>query len=104
MSSTGAPLRVVTEEVKAVGRYAGDLAEQLKSGSMSLDRDVLELFGSWKGTAADAYRSGWEEMHDGALKAWDALIELAEKLGVTAEAYKAQDDATTAAVASVRTD
>jgi WXG100 family type VII secretion target len=98
------PLHVVPDEVQAVGKYVGDLAEQLRSGSTSLDSEVQGLFGSWKGSAADAYRTGWDETHDGALKAWEALIELADKLGVSAAAYQTQDDTTASSVASIRTD
>ncbi|BDU00323.1 hypothetical protein IFM12276_33510 [Nocardia sputorum] len=41
------------------------MAEQLRSGSVSLDREVQALFGTWKGSAADAYRAGWDDMQDG---------------------------------------
>ncbi|MEV6325423.1 hypothetical protein AB0M45_30245 [Nocardia sp. NPDC051787] len=37
------------EEVKAVRGFAFNVAERLKSGSMSLDREVQTLFGSWTG-------------------------------------------------------
>ncbi|WP_249645620.1 WXG100 family type VII secretion target [Nocardia sputi] len=64
MTTGDTPLHVVPEEVKAVGRFAYDVAEQLRSGSMSLDREVQALFGTWKGSAADGYRAGWDDVQD----------------------------------------
>ncbi|MFD8246605.1 WXG100 family type VII secretion target [Nocardia sp. NPDC059691] len=49
------------------------MAQQLRSGSVALDREVQALFDTWKGSAADAYHEGWDDMQDGAVKAWDAL-------------------------------
>ncbi|MBR7540269.1 WXG100 family type VII secretion target, partial [Mycobacterium tuberculosis] len=46
---------------------AYDIAQQLKSGSIALDREVQALFDTWKGSAADAYREGWDDMQDGAM-------------------------------------
>ncbi|MCX5045076.1 WXG100 family type VII secretion target [Aldersonia sp. NBC_00410] len=97
-------VHVVPEEVQALGQFAADVAEQLKSGSGALDRDVAQLLDTWKGTAADGYRSGWDEVHKGALGVWDALTDLAEKLGVSAAGYQATDDANAATVRSVAVD
>ncbi|MFI9632560.1 WXG100 family type VII secretion target [Nocardia sp. NPDC051929] len=104
MTTGDTPLHVVPEEVKAVGRFAYDVAEQLRSGSVSLDREVQALFGSWKGSAADAYRAGWDDMQDGALKAWDALTDLAAKLGVTSSAFQNRDDANASSLSSLQLD
>nr|WP_232541367.1 WXG100 family type VII secretion target [Nocardia bovistercoris] len=59
------------------------------------------MFGTWKGAAADSYRTGWDEMHDGALKAWDALTDLAAKLGVTAAELQNQDDSTATGISTL---
>ncbi|MFC3960423.1 WXG100 family type VII secretion target [Nocardia jiangsuensis] len=86
-----APLRVVPEDVQAIGRYAADVAEQLKSGASSLDGEVQALFGTWRGSAADAYRTGWDEMRDGVLQTFDALTDLASKLGAGVAAQVEQE-------------
>ncbi|MEU6187703.1 WXG100 family type VII secretion target [Nocardia sp. NPDC047038] len=52
---------VVRDAVTAVGRQAFDMAQQLRSGSVALDREVQALFDTWKGSAADAYREGWDD-------------------------------------------
>ena len=103
--TTGDPsLNVVPDEVKAIGKFAYNVAEQLKSGSTSLDREVQALFGTWRGSAADAYRTGWDEMQDGALKVWDSLTDLAEKLGVTAATYQDLDSTNASSYNSLQLD
>jgi WXG100 family type VII secretion target len=97
-------VHVVPEEVQALGQFANSVAEQLRSGSGALDRDVMRLLETWKGSAADGYRSGWDEVHKGALGVWDALTDLAEKLGVNAAGYQATDDANAATVRAVTVD
>ncbi|WP_024800493.1 WXG100 family type VII secretion target [Nocardia sp. BMG51109] len=93
MVTNDQPLNVVPDAVMAVGRHAHDVAQQLKSGSIALDREVQALFDTWKGSAADAYREGWDDMQDGAMKAWDALTDLASKLGVSVSTLQDQDNA-----------
>jgi hypothetical protein len=36
-----------------------------------------------------SYQAGWSELYSGATKTWDALFELAAKLGVTADTFTA---------------
>ncbi|MFF2556981.1 WXG100 family type VII secretion target [Nocardia sp. NPDC058058] len=94
MSGSGgesARLSVVPDDVRAFGRVAFRMAEELRDGSTTLDREVGELMNTWKGAAATSYGAGWDEMHLGAVEVWDALFELAAKLGVTAEAYRDAD-------------
>lgn len=81
-----------------------DIAQQLKSGSIALDREVQALFDTWKGSAADAYREGWDDMQDGAMKAWDALTDLASKLGVSASTLRDQDTSNAAPISSLQLD
>lgn len=52
------------------------------------------LDGSWIGTASDAFRSGWSDVRDGGNAIASALSDMAEKLGITAETYRAQDQST----------
>ncbi|UGT59408.1 WXG100 family type VII secretion target [Nocardia asteroides] len=83
---------VVPEEVAAVGRFAYRIATELRDGANSLDREVSMLMNSWRGAAAQSYEAGWGDMHAGAVRVWEELLQLAEKLGVTAENYRAQED------------
>ncbi|MFI6165556.1 WXG100 family type VII secretion target [Nocardia sp. NPDC051052] len=104
MATDDRSLNVVPDAVTAVGRQAYDVAQQLKSGSMALDREVQALFGTWKGSAADAYRAGWDDMHDGAMKTWDALTDLASKLGVSVSTLQDRDNANAAPISSLTLD
>ena len=104
MATNDQPLNIVPDAVTEVGRYARDVAQQLKSGSMALDREIQALFDTWKGSAADAYREGWDEMQDGALKAWDALADLASKLGVSVSTLQDQDNSNAAPISSLQLD
>ncbi|MFB7724030.1 WXG100 family type VII secretion target [Nocardia sp. NPDC056100] len=94
-------LSVVPEDVRAFGRVAYRMAEELRAGSGALDREVGELMNTWKGAAATSYGAGWGEMHRGAVEVWDALFELAGKLGVSAETYREADAEFGAAVNSL---
>ncbi len=104
MTSDGTPLNVVPDEMCAVGRMAYGIAWQLQSGSASLNSDVHGLLGTWQGSAADAYRAGWDEMHNGATTVWRSLLALAEQLGVNAAAYRKQENTNVAALAVLRLD
>ncbi|WP_433601326.1 WXG100 family type VII secretion target [Nocardia sp. CA-135953] len=104
MATNDQPLSVVPDAVMAVGRHALDVAQQLKAGSLALDREVQALFGTWKGSAADAYREGWDDMQDGAMKAWDALTDLASKLGVSVSRLQEQDNSNAAPISSLQLD
>ncbi|AXK87194.1 WXG100 family type VII secretion target [Nocardia farcinica] len=104
MATDDQPLNVVPDAVTAVGRRAYDIAQQLKSGSIALDREVQALFDTWKGSAADAYREGWDDMQDGAMKAWDALTDLASRLGVSASTLRDQDTSNAAPISSLQLD
>ncbi|WP_194835441.1 WXG100 family type VII secretion target [Nocardia sp. XZ_19_369] len=47
----------------------------------------------WGGTAATAFAEGWRESRNGGGKIVDALAVMADKLGVSADNYQAQDTA-----------
>ncbi|MFI9507645.1 WXG100 family type VII secretion target [Nocardia sp. NPDC052566] len=100
--SNGAdPLQVIPEQVKDLGRYAYGIATELRSGSNSLDGEVRGLLETWKGGAADSYGAGWDEMHQGAVRVWDVLFALAEKLGITAENYRTTDTGSASGISSL---
>ncbi|MFC4123334.1 WXG100 family type VII secretion target [Nocardia rhizosphaerae] len=92
---------IVPDDVQAFAREAYRIAEELRSASGSLDTEVQGLTSTWKGAAADSYLAGWDEMHRGALDVWDTLFILAERLGITAENFRATDDDNAATVVSL---
>ncbi|MFC9966052.1 WXG100 family type VII secretion target [Nocardia ignorata] len=92
---------VVPDDVQGFGREAYRIAEELRSASASLDTEVQGLTATWKGAAADSYLAGWDEMHRGALDVWDTLYVLAERLGITAENFRATDDDNAAATVTL---
>ncbi|MFD0360036.1 WXG100 family type VII secretion target [Nocardia sp. GCM10030253] len=101
--TTGDPssLSVETDEVKALGRLAFQIAEECRSGYSSLVTDTKITIDSWVGNNAGTFTAAWEEFHEGADQVWDALFELAEKLGVTAETLRATDQSYAAGISSL---
>jgi WXG100 family type VII secretion target len=86
-------LSVVPDDVAALGKYAYDLADILRSALNSAGREVDSLTSSgWTGTAADSFATGWHECQDGGQKIIDALATMASSLGVTAQTYRAHDN------------
>ncbi|GAJ86868.1 hypothetical protein NBRGN_112_00830 [Nocardia brasiliensis NBRC 14402] len=96
-----AALSVEPEEVQALGRLAHQIADELKAGYSSLVTDTKAAIDSWAGNNAEAFTAAWDEFHEGADQVWDALFELAEKLGVTAETLRATDQSFAAGVSSL---
>ncbi len=94
-------LSVDTDDVKALGRLAFDVATQCRDGYSALETDVRDMLGSWTGSNAGAFAAGWEELHQGAVQVWDALFELAEKLGITADTVRGTDQSFAAGVSSL---
>lgn len=94
-------LSVDPEEVKALGRLAFEIAQECKAGYSSLVIDTKVTIDSWAGNNATAFSAAWEEFHEGADQVWDALFELAEKLGVTAETFHTVDQSRTAGFSSL---
>lgn len=94
-------LSVEPEEVKALGRMAYQIADELKSGYSSLVSDTKVTIDSWTGNNAGAFTAAWDEFHEGADQVWDALLELAEKLGVTAETLRSTDQSFASGISSL---
>ncbi|APA96807.1 hypothetical protein NS506_02747 [Nocardia seriolae] len=82
-------LFVVPEDVKALGRFALDVAGTLRSALDSAGKDVDALH--WTGTAAKSFNTGWDECSEGGKTIIDALTTLAKSLGVAAETYTSHD-------------
>ncbi|RJO78717.1 WXG100 family type VII secretion target [Nocardia panacis] len=96
MSNTGGSglpsLSVVPDDAQAVGRFVYELAEAIRTALNSAGREVESLVNTgWTGTAAAQFGTGWGEIHDGGTQISSALTSMAEKLGITAETYRAQD-------------
>jgi uncharacterized protein YukE len=88
-------------EVKALGRLAFQIAQDCKSHYASLVSDTKFTIDSWSGNNASTFASAWDEFHDGADQVWDALSELAEKLGITAENIQASDQSSASGLSSL---
>ncbi|MFE6925764.1 WXG100 family type VII secretion target [Nocardia sp. NPDC057663] len=97
--TTGDPstLSVEPEEVKALERLAFQVAKECQAGYASLVTDMRATIETWTGNNAGVFTAGWEEFHLGADQVWDALFELADKLGITAETLLAVDESNAAA-------
>jgi uncharacterized protein YukE len=95
-------LSVVPDDVAALGKYAYNLADILRSALANVGRDVDALTESgWSSTASASFAEGWRECQDGGSKIIEALVTMASKLGVTASSYSAQDNQFSARVSSL---
>ena len=98
MSTTdSSALSVEPEVVKAFGRLAYQVASECKAGYASVVTDMRATIEAWTGDNAGVFTAGWEEFHLGADQVWDALFDLADKLGVTAETLQGADESNAAA-------
>ena len=101
-SGGNSDLSVVPADVAALGKYANDLAEILRSSLAEAGREVDALTtGGWSGSAATSFGNGWNECRDGGTKVIDALTAMASSLGVTADSYRAKDNQFAAEVSSL---
>lgn len=80
-----------------MGRLAFQVAKECQAGYASLVIDTRATIETWTGNNAGVFTAGWEEFHLGADQVWDALFELADKLGITAETLLAADESNAAA-------
>ncbi|MFC9894532.1 WXG100 family type VII secretion target [Nocardia sp. NPDC127579] len=101
MTSGVSSLSIDPEEVKALGRLAYDLAGECRSGYASLVTDVRATIDGWSGNNASTFAAGWDEFHEGADQIWDALFDLAAKLGVTAQSLGTVDESFSAEISSL---
>ncbi|MFI5716167.1 WXG100 family type VII secretion target [Nocardia sp. NPDC051750] len=93
---------VVPEEVRTVGQFVAEIAQNLRSGleTASVEVDTL-LEDGWTGDRSDEFFGGWVELRDGGLKILQALDGMAEKLGVQSDTYEAADSATSQHISSL---
>ncbi len=95
-------LTVVPDDVTALGKYAYDLAETLRTALADAGRNVTSLTDNgWSSSAATSFAGGWTECQDGGNTIIDALKTMAASLGVTADTYRAQDNQFASRVSSL---
>lgn len=100
--SSGSEVSVVPDDVRALGNFAYQLAQDIKAALDSAGHDADKLTSTgWLGPAGKAFGAGWSECNDGGQKVLTALTTMAEKLGVTATSYDARDTQTAADVSSL---
>ncbi|WP_433683888.1 type VII secretion target [Nocardia sp. CA-119907] len=74
-------------------RHVCELAETLCTALDSAGMDVSAVAnGSWAGGLAAEFADGWGDVRDGGGQIITVLAAMAEKRGVTAEAYQARDE------------
>jgi len=101
-SGGNSDLSVVPADVAALGKYAYDVAEVLRSSLGDAGREVDALTrGGWTGSASVSFGNGWNECRDGGAKIIDALTTMASSLDVTADSYRAQDNQFASEVSSL---
>jgi WXG100 family type VII secretion target len=90
------------DDVQALGASVRAAAEHAGAavGRVRAEADALFATG-WRGPAAAAFRSGWNDWLDGAEDVLAALDELATLLGASAADYRQSDEAVRAGVARV---
>ncbi|WP_225730491.1 MULTISPECIES: WXG100 family type VII secretion target [unclassified Nocardia] len=88
---TAPEFALVPESASSASDYLVATAQSLADGFRTADTEVQELMSTWQGRAADSYATGWREVHRGATTVFDALKELAEAIGATAQAVSAID-------------
>lgn len=77
----------------------GATAASARAALTRLRSSAADVFARWHGTAAVAFRLGWEEWVDGVLAMLDALDGMAAALGASGVGYAATDDAVRTSVA-----
>jgi WXG100 family type VII secretion target len=74
-------------------------ADAARAALGQLRAAATELFAGWHGSAAVAFRLGWEQWVEGVLHMLDALDGLAFALGSSADGYAGTDEAVRTSVA-----
>lgn len=94
-------LSVTPENIQDFGESVRELAESMRTALDSAAKDVEAVVnGSWTGVLASEFAEGWSDVRDGGSRVVTALAGLAEKLGVTAEAFEARDSSNASALSS----
>ncbi|MGE2731864.1 WXG100 family type VII secretion target [Mycolicibacterium vaccae] len=85
-------VEVVVAELHAASTRLRDVGQRLQDGLSGVDLETRQLLGSsWKGVAATAYGSAWEQWHDGAGQVVRGLQTMSELLSVAGSEYAKTD-------------
>lgn len=97
----GQPLEVVASDLHLAAARLQEAGQRLQDGLSGVDLETRELLGSgWRGGAASAFSSAWEQWHSGAGKVVRALQSMSELLTVAAKEYSKIDEQAAGAVGS----
>jgi len=97
-------LRIETDSVIAAANEFRSIADELREGLRQLvaaANDVVD--GSWRGEAATAFRTDWDDFHDAAKAIVADADTIADLVAFSVKAYVADDDSSAAALRSVWT-
>jgi WXG100 family type VII secretion target len=97
----GQSLEVVASDLhRAAGRLQ-EAGQRLQDGLSSVDLETRELLGSgWKGEAASAFSTAWEQWHSGAGQVVRGLQSMSDLLTVAGKEYSKIDEQAAGAVSS----
>ncbi len=85
-------VEVVVSELHAAAARLGDAGQRLQDGLSSMDLETRELLGSgWRGSAASAYSTAWDQWHDGAGQVIRGLQTMSDLLSLAGNEYAKTD-------------
>ncbi|PRC47068.1 hypothetical protein C6A85_86860 [Mycobacterium sp. ITM-2017-0098] len=89
----GHSVEVVVSELAAAADRLRGTGQRLQDGLSSVDFETRQLLGGgWKGDAASAYGTSWDQWHRGAGQVVRGLQTMADLLTVAAKEYSKTDE------------
>lgn len=89
----GRSVEVVVSELHAAAARLSGAGQRLQDGLSSVDLETRQLLGSgWKGDAASAYATGWDQWHGGAGQVVRGLQTMSELLTIAGKEYAKTDE------------
>ncbi|MGE2837129.1 WXG100 family type VII secretion target [Mycobacterium sp. SMC-4] len=89
----GRSVEVVVSELHAAAARLRDAGQRLQDGLSSVDLETQQLLGSgWKGDAASAYATAWDQWHGGAGQVVRGLQTMSELLTIAGKEYAKTDE------------
>gem|GEM_PF-997826 len=89
----GQSVDVVVSELHSASARLADAAQRLQDGLSSVDDETKGLLGSgWKGDAASAFGTAWDQWHGGAEQVIQGLQRMSELLTVAGKEYAKIDE------------
>lgn len=87
------PVEVVVSDMHMAAARLQDAGQRLQDSLSGVDLEVREMLGSgWKGDAASAFGSAWEQWHGGAGQVIRAIQTMSELLTVAGKEYGKTDE------------